>query len=717
MKVLFLARKTLWSQPGGDSIQVAETRRALESQGHEVELLLRPSRLHKQLRRKHYDVVHSFNLGRMADHWPVMRARRRDQSFRWVLSTIWIDYQSYENQRGVLWRYLPDGLRERLKMVFRALRGHDTWPSCSLLWSRQPIQRIARAADHLICTSQRESQRIQRAFNLNAQRVHVILPGTDHHPIHTLTTGERKGWVVVGRVEGIKNQLAAVQAWKILAAQGFREPLTLIGNAGANHGRHTRAVQAAIRDAVAAGAQVRWRGPLPADLIAVAMSGAQGVLVPSLFETFGLTAVEGLRQGARVVLSTGAESGDHLTPFVTLAEPTAEGIAHAVMNDGASAPFPVASMTWGEAAQAVAEIYATEPRLRIAISGSRGVPNRYGGYEALAEELALRLADMGHEIHVSTSSRNPEKTWSHPMVHRNHHWDPEGWMGSSGQFIYDYLSLRRVARLRPDFHITLGTTSSGPWLRWKSLRGSAPLAVHMDGLEWQRGKYSERTRKYLKRAEAHAAKAADVLIADNQGIEDYLQSTYDKPIVNIAYGAQEANRIEEPTNHVKALGINGEYALVLCRLVPENNIRMTLEALLPVTQVVVVGHWETAHGKELRAEFGQQPHFIAWDATYDEDVKESLKQAASLYVHGHSVGGTNPGLLEAMASGCPIAAHDNVFNRDVLRQEGTYFDSAESLVHIWESRDSLCNSYENLARYAWSHVAEDYLKMIQLHIS
>ena len=297
MKVLFLARKTLWSQPGGDSIQVAETRRALELEGHHVDVLLRPKRLRKQLRQSPYDVVHSFNLGRVSDQWPILKARRRGHSFRWIISTIWVDYQRYENQRGILWRYLPDGFRERLKMVFRAMRGQDTWPSCSLLWRRQPVKHIAQAADYLICTSAQEAYRVQTAFNLNAHRVHTVLPGADHHPIHTLTTGQRTGWLIVGRVEGIKNQIAAVKAWKLLAEQGFHEPLTIIGTAGANHGRHTRAVHAAIREAVAAGAQVRWRGPLPADLIAVAMSGAtliSGAPVAIHLRSFWISANGGL---------------------------------------------------------------------------------------------------------------------------------------------------------------------------------------------------------------------------------------------------------------------------------------------------------------------------------------------------------------------------------------------------------------------------------------
>jgi hypothetical protein len=210
-------------------------------------------------------------------------------------------------------------------------------------------------------------------------------------------------------------------------------------------------------------------------------------------------------------------------------------------------------------------------------------------------------------------------------------------MGSAGQFIYDLLSLRDAARQRPDVHLTLGTTSSAPWLAIKGLRGSAPLAVHLDGLEWMRGKYSPAVQRYLKWAERTAAEAADLLVADHPEMARYA-ARYAKPCAEIAYGVDDPAPADLTV--LRRFGLQpGSYALIIARLVPENHVRLAAEALSPHCPVVVVGPWDNPEGRALQG----HPNVHLLGAQFDAEVLNALRAGCGLYVHGHSAGGTNPG--------------------------------------------------------------------------
>jgi len=327
--------------------------------------------------------------------------------------------------------------------------------------------------------------------------------------------------------------------------------------------------------------------------------------------------------------------------------------------------------------------------------------------------VAKGLADQGFRVLVSTSSAHPVKQWTYPGIDRRVHWDPEPLIGPVAQFIYDAISLRHIARTQPDAHLTLGTTTSAALL---PLAGKIPLAVHMDGLEWMRGKYGPLTQAYLRKAEQWAAHRATVMVSDNPGISEHIRR-YPTRIDEIAYGVHVAARIDDSKAdailknlHLRA----GDYALILCRIEPENNLDMALQALLPDCHVAVVGNWTTRHGKQLKKTYQDHPHFLPIDATYDPDVTQALRQGCRLYVHGHSTGGTNPGLLQAMAAGCPIAAHDNPFNRHVLGGNGSFFNNEVSLHSLWIKIKSLHRDHQDqLQHYLWDAVINRYAFLFQ----
>jgi glycosyltransferase involved in cell wall biosynthesis len=249
--------------------------------------------------------------------------------------------------------------------------------------------------------------------------------------------------------------------------------------------------------------------------------------------------------------------------------------------------------------------------------------------------------------------------------------------------------------------------------------------INMDGLEWKRDKYSPLVRKFLVRAEKWAAKHGDILVADNSRIRDYIEEKYHRPTVYIPYGAEIPLHYDVLKVHQWGLGHHGYY-LVVARMEPENNIEMIIrgwQASGKKKPLVVVGHTGNSYGRYLRKVYGdEQLHFAG--AIYEPDVLNALRHYSALYLHGHSVGGTNPSLLEAMACGCTIAAHDNPFNKEVLGREAGYFSTVEEVGRLFESlpghMQASCWRRSNLekihTRYRWDRVIDLYQQLFMENV-
>ena len=711
MKLLFFARKSLWALPGGDTVQIKQTAAALAQRGHRVEVATEIAELRALLDREPWDVLHSINLGRWADQVPCLEARRRNPGIRWVVSSVLVDYRAYDAQRVWGASVVPGGILEAVKALARAARGHDRWPGWRVLRPSKLAEELAWSADALVSTTEAESDLLRTRWGLGFS-VFTVGPGADHLPLVPRPNGHlRRGWLLPARVEGLKNQVFALELWERLARRGFTQPLRLYGDAAPNHGRYRRAVERALRSARAAGADVEWLPRLEPEELAAAYGAARGILVPSLFETYGLTLAEARRAGCQVVAAPGvggaAEWGDevHVAPLELEAWESAVRAADG--NADVELGSDLAPLrTWDRAAAELESIYSAL-RGRVAITGSRGLPNRYGGYEELVDHLARGLAARGWRVDVATSSTHPVREWTHPGVRRRVHLDPEPWMGSAGQFIYDLLSLRDAAQQHPDVHLTLGTTSSAPWLALKFLRGTAPLAVHLDGLEWMRGKYSPAVQRYLKWAEHTAAEAADLLVADHPEMARYA-ARYAKPCAEIAYGVDDPAPAD--LTMLRRFGLQpGGFALIIARLVPENHVLVAAKALSPVAPVVVVGPFDNPEGRALQG----LPNVHLLGGQFDAGLLDSLRAHCGLYIHGHSAGGTNPGLLQAMAAGCAIAAHDNAFNRGILGDAAAYFtatDAHKGLSDAWTGRGNLVRNHRARLEqgFRWPVVVDAY---------
>ena len=354
-------------------------------------------------------------------------------------------------------------------------------------------------------------------------------------------------------------------------------------------------------------------------------------------------------------------------------------------------------------------------KISIGIIGSRGIPNQYGGYEAALQELTPRLAALGHRVVVYCSHLQTfkEKTWK--GVELNYQYNPEDRMGSSGQFIYDLNCNLHSRKQHFDVILHMGYTSDSVWHHlWDR---KAKHICNMDGMEWLRSKYSPTVQAFLKKAERWAALHSDLLIADSTGVFEYLKKKYPTPIGMIAYGAEVPHQFK--LNHLTSYGLKAfEYDLLIARMEPENNIEMAMEAKVEsgnIVPLVVFGN-ENKYAEKLKEKCKALPVIKFYRANYNQDVINSLRYYSRYYIHGHSVGGTNPSLLEAMAAQCRILAHNNIFNKGVLQGGGQYFSDAAQLSRFFNLANTELISNRQIednlksirTNYSWEQICQQY---------
>jgi glycosyltransferase involved in cell wall biosynthesis len=358
--------------------------------------------------------------------------------------------------------------------------------------------------------------------------------------------------------------------------------------------------------------------------------------------------------------------------------------------------------------------------MKIGILGTRGIPNNYGGFEQFAQYLAEGLVKKGHEVFVYNSSTHSYKQPFWKAVQIIHCVDPENRIGTAGQFVYDFNCLRDAGKRNFDILLQLGYTSNSVWHRyWPK---NAINIINMDGLEWKRAKYNKLTQRFLKWAESLAANYADVLIADSIGIRDHIQREYQKTAFYIPYGA------EIPVNFsISALSkFNLEankYYLLIARMEPENNIETIIAGYKQSEQhcpLIIVGGIQNKYGQFLLKKYSSE--FIQFPgAIYDQTIINALRHFSTIYFHGHSVGGTNPSLLEAMACGCNIAAHENEFNRAILDDQAFYFSTPGEVKNIINepSIETIAVIRKNMnidkikKIYNWGKIINDYEQVLK----
>ncbi|AWI25067.1 DUF1972 domain-containing protein [Flavobacterium pallidum] len=356
--------------------------------------------------------------------------------------------------------------------------------------------------------------------------------------------------------------------------------------------------------------------------------------------------------------------------------------------------------------------------MKIAILGTRGIPNYYGGFEQFAEFFSVYLAEKGHEVYVYNSHNHPFQEPVFHQVNIIHKNDPEHKLGTFGQFIYDYNCIMDSRKRGFDIILQLGYTSNSIWF---FLLPKKPVIItNMDGIEWKRSKYSRPVQQFLKFAERLAAISSDFLVSDSLGIKDFLKKRYGKDSTYIAYGAHPFENPDASLLQQYQVE-SGKYNMIMARFEPENNLDMVLEGVVlsgDVTPILVVGKHETKYGKYLKDKFREHSHIRFMGGIYNLEHLNNLRFYSNIYFHGHSVGGTNPSLLEAMASRAFIAAHNNSFNRGVLGENAVYFSNPQEVKNILQSikkNDNLQlvqHNFESIVNdFNWEKINGQYLQL------
>ncbi|MHB1491247.1 MAG: DUF1972 domain-containing protein [Cellulomonas sp.] len=355
----------------------------------------------------------------------------------------------------------------------------------------------------------------------------------------------------------------------------------------------------------------------------------------------------------------------------------------------------------------------------IAMMGTRGVPARYGGFETAVEEIGARLADRGHRVRVYCRSGNSTEGSSYrgmelvtlPALRQR----------SLETLSHTGLSVCHLLAHRTDVAIVFNAANALwlPFLRAARL----PVATHVDGLEWKRAKWGPTGRRYYRAAETAAVRLSDALIADAGGIRDYYVAEYGAPSRLLSYGAPilcdpRADRLSE-------LGLTPMgFHLVVARFEPENHVEMIVAgyvrstARLPLVVVGSAPYADTYIARVRAAGDDPRVHFVG--GVWDQELLDQLYAHALVYLHGHSVGGTNPSLLRAIGAGTATAAFDVGFNREVLGVDGVYFrtscDVAAALARSEADVDSELARGQRLRHrardYDWDHVTDGYEQLV-----
>lgn len=343
--------------------------------------------------------------------------------------------------------------------------------------------------------------------------------------------------------------------------------------------------------------------------------------------------------------------------------------------------------------------------IRVAFIGSAGVPNRYGGFEAFLEHCSPALAAKTAFTTVTCDARlYEEQTSEFYGVHRLFLNIPAngGW-----SVLHDLLAFFAV--YRGSTHIVVLGVSGAPWFPLFRLMCAVTgkrLLVNIDGVEWRRTKFSQSRRTLLRVFDAVAQWCAHVVIYDNPALREFVLGACRTKAVCIGYSGDHVIRMPH-TN------LGQFQALTICRIEPENNVDMLIEGALLSTLVhyTVVGNWaQSEYGRMLWKRYTKEPRLSLLDPIYDAQQLAMLRESCTVYLHGHSVGGTNPSLVEMLFYDCAIVCFDVTFNRETAGDCAGYFSSSADLAALDVA--NLPGSGDRFARrnsYTRSHIADQYL--------
>lgn len=356
----------------------------------------------------------------------------------------------------------------------------------------------------------------------------------------------------------------------------------------------------------------------------------------------------------------------------------------------------------------------------VRILGTHGVPAAYGGFETAAENVGLHLHAKGWRVvvycQVPGTGPITTDTWKgleRVLVPERR----EGWLGTAS---FDLTCVKHVLAERgpDDVCLTFGY-NTGVFNIAQRLRG-IPNVINMDGMEWTRRRWGLLRQGILLANERCAGAVGTVLIADHPHIATYLGRHFGgRKVQTIAYGAYAVS--DAPLGPVDELGLTpGQYGTVICRPIPENSLLEIVSAWSRRSRgrpLVVLGTFTTQDPYHVAVRAAAGAEVIFPGAIYEPERVSALRLHSRVYLHGHTVGGTNPSLVEAMAAGNPVIAQNNVYNRYVAGVGNRYFDGTDDLAELLDlvlDDDAALAGMSEFSRrryqdeYTWEHIGDLY---------
>jgi len=357
---------------------------------------------------------------------------------------------------------------------------------------------------------------------------------------------------------------------------------------------------------------------------------------------------------------------------------------------------------------------------KLGIIGTVGVPAKYGGFETLVHHLVLNLNEQ-FDITVYCSKKayiESERV--------------EKWNGATMKYlpfkangaqsiIYDLCSIIH-ALIYCETLLILGV-SGCMFLPFLKLFTRKKIIVNIDGLEWRRPKWNRFAKLFLMMSERMACKFADEIVTDNRMIKEYAKIRYDIEGNLIEYGSDHNSPVnikeDDKTNFPF---LKGDYGFKVSRIEPENNIHTILNVFSNIKEetLVLVGNWNNSnYGSRLKEKYSKYKNLILLDPIYESRTLNLLRSNAKYYVHGHSAGGTNPSLVEAMYLKLPVISFDVIYNRVTTNNQAIYFETEEDLIDVLKNLErfplsTIAQNLKNIAdkQYTWKNISYRYGKTI-----
>ena len=358
----------------------------------------------------------------------------------------------------------------------------------------------------------------------------------------------------------------------------------------------------------------------------------------------------------------------------------------------------------------------TRTKIRVYILGTQGLPARYGGFETLVDRLTRNKKSAEIE-YVVACQRTKSKTKLRTYNDAELFYLPFSANGIQSIF-FDIAGLFAAA-LRGDAVLLLGTSGAIMIPLIRIIRPRLRVITNIAGLEWSRSKWGPIAKWFLKVSEAFAVRFSTTVIADNQKLVRYVSETYGRQPIFVAYGGDRSyTHLETPNDPILSHEIlSHDYFVMVARCQQDNNFEMILDAFSKADQkIVIISNFDdNPYGAFLRQQYGNERNMLLIGPIYNHALLSRIREKAVCYVHGHSAGGTNPTLVEALWFGNHILAFRNGFNEETAQNAAQYFSNSSELRKLisntrYEPGGNVVGLNLGKSLYKWDLIVQAYEK-------